>query len=168
MSESFEVRARPLHKVAFELRSGRARAGTKFEPECRTVSERAVFFVHSAGYEAAWQVASMGLTAAVMGDSVVYVFSFDALRALSKGIFGKPLNDRESKAVARGEGLGAPVPNRMLDEARQLGARIVACDTTVKLCGLDAKQLTSAGKVDEVMGLPSIWKLTEKAKVLSF
>ena len=132
------------------------------------VSGRAVFFIHTGGYEAAWQATSLGLTAAAMGEQVVFVLSFDALRAVAKGTFGKPLTDRESKALNRGEGIGAPTPVRMLEDARHMGARVIACDTTVKLCGLNGADLEAAGRLDEVMGLPSIWRLTEDARVLTF
>lgn len=132
------------------------------------MSNRVVFFVSSGGYEAAWQVTSMGITAAAMGDEVVYVVAFDALRSLAQGTFGKPLNEREAKELTRAEGLNAPAPQRLLDEARAMGARVLACDTTVKLCGLVPAQLEAQGAVDEVMGLPSLWRLTEGARVLHF
>ena len=86
------------------------------------MSRRVVFFVSNAGYEAAWQTASTGITAAAMGDEVIFVFSFEALRALSKGTFGKPLSDRERSEATRGEGLGAPLPGKMIQDARGLGA----------------------------------------------
>jgi peroxiredoxin family protein len=54
----------------------------------------------------------------------------------------------------------------MLSEARELGAKVIVCDTTLKLCGLAAADL---GKlVDEVMGLAAIWRLTQNARTLSF
>lgn len=132
------------------------------------MSRRVVFFVNSAGYEAGWQTASLSITAAAMGDEVILVFAFEALRALAKGTFGKPLTDRERSEATRGEGLGALVPARMIQEARVLGARAVACDTTVKLCGLSAAELQESGVLDQVLGLPQIWKLTEDARVLTF
>lgn len=132
------------------------------------MSRRVVFFVSNAGYEAAWQTASTGITAAAMGDEVIFVFSFEALRALSKGTFGKPLSDRERSEATRGEGLGAPLPGKMIQDARGLGARAMACDTTVKLCGLSATDLKESGVLDEVLGLPQIWRLTEDARVLTF
>jgi peroxiredoxin family protein len=131
-------------------------------------ASRLVIFVSSGGYESAWQATSLGLTAAAMGDEVVYIFAFDALRSLSRGTFGKPLTERESAAATRGTGLGAPLPATMLMDARHLGARAMACDTTVKLCGLDPADLTSKGVLDEVTGLPDIWKLTTSARLLSF
>lgn len=128
---------------------------------------RVVFFLNTGGYEAAWQAMSMGITATAMGDDVVFVFAFDALRALVKGTFGKPLSDRERTEFTRAEGLGAPLPSRMLSDARAMGARCVACDTTVKLCGLVPHELEAKKLLDEVLGLPQIWKLTENARTLA-
>lgn len=129
---------------------------------------RTVFFLSQGGYEPAWQATSLALTAAAMGEEVVLVFGFDALRALAKGTFGRPLSQRETATATRGEGLGAPRPDRLLAEARALGARAVACDTTVKLCGFVSSDLEGAKRLDEVLGLPQIWALTAGARVLSF
>lgn len=127
---------------------------------------RVIFFVNHGSYEPAFQAASMGITAAAMGDEVYFVFAFDALRQLVRDSFGSPHTERELAESARGEGLGMPTPRKMLDEARSLGARLVACDTTVKLCGFDPGEL-EPDVVDEVMGLASIWRLTEGARTLS-
>jgi peroxiredoxin family protein len=132
------------------------------------MSGRVVFFVSKGGYEAAWQALSLGITATAMGDEVTFVFAFDALRSLVKGTFGKPLTDRERTEATRGEGLGAPPPSRMLADARAMGARVVACDTTVRLCGLVPAELEAKKILDEVLGLPQIWKLAEGARVLHF
>jgi peroxiredoxin family protein len=57
------------------------------------------------------------------------------------------------------------MPARMLEEARAMGARLVACDTTVRLCGYTPEVLS--GKLDEVMGLAALWRLTEGARLLT-
>jgi predicted peroxiredoxin len=130
------------------------------------VAGRVVFFVSQANYEAAYQAASLGITASAMGDDVYFVFAFDALRALARDAFGKPHTEREASESARAEGLGVPSPSRMLSEAREMGAKIIVCDTTLKLCGLAAADLGT--RVDEVMGLAAIWRLTQDARTLSF
>lgn len=53
----------------------------------------------------------------------------------------------------------------MLAEARTLGARLIACDTTVRICGYEPESLE--GTLDEVMGMASIWRLTAGARVLT-
>jgi peroxiredoxin family protein len=126
---------------------------------------RVVFFVQSPSFEAAWMAGSLGITSAAMGDDVFFVFAFDALRALARDHFGKPLSEREAVESARADGLGVPTPARMLSEARQMGARFIACDTMLKLCGLSAADLGK--RLDEVMGLASIWRLTENARVVT-
>lgn len=126
---------------------------------------RVVFFVQRGTFEPAYQTASMAVTAAAMGDEVYVVFAFDALRQWVRGGFGQPHTDKESAEVARAEGLNVLAPVKMLAEARHLGAKLVACDTTVKLCGLSAAEVS--GVLDEVMGLPTIWRLTQDARVLT-
>jgi predicted peroxiredoxin len=127
---------------------------------------RVVFFVSQPNYEPAYQAASLGITATAMGDDVFFVFAFDALRALMRDAWGKPHTEREAAESARAEGLGVPTPVRMLSEARAMGAKVLVCDTTLKLSGLVAADLGE--KIDDVMGLASIWRLTEGARTLSF
>ncbi|MCE9673940.1 DsrE family protein [Myxococcus stipitatus] len=127
---------------------------------------RVFFFLQHATYEPAFQAGSMGITAAAMGDEVYFVFAFDALRALVQGDFGRPGREVEHAEQARGEALGVPAPAKMLQEARSLGAKLIACDTTVRLCGYDPDHLQREA-LDEVMGLASLWRLTQGARTLS-
>lgn len=127
---------------------------------------RVVFFLHSASYELAFQAASLGITAAAMGDEVHFVFAFEALRQLARGAYGLPRTERESAQSVRAEGLNVPTPAKMLGEARAMGAKLVACDTTVKICGFGPEELLDV--LDEVMGLASLWRLTDGARVLTF
>ncbi|MBZ4415987.1 DsrE family protein [Myxococcus sp. RHSTA-1-4] len=126
---------------------------------------RVFFFLQHATYEPAFQAASMGITAAAMGDEVYFVFAFDALRQLVSGSFGLPRGEREHEELARAEGLGVPPPARMLEEARALGAKLIACDTTVRICGFVPEELERT--LDEVMGLASLWRLTQGARTLA-
>src|SRR2546423_13576674 len=100
---------------------------------------RVVLFVQQGTWEPAYQAASLGITAAAMGDEVYFVFAFEGLRRWVRGTFGEVHTEREYSESARAEGLNVPSPRKMLEEARSLGARLVACDTTVKLCGFSAE-----------------------------
>ena len=127
---------------------------------------RVLFFLQRGGYQPAYQAASMGITAVALGDSVHFVFAFEALRQLVHGDFGRPQSDREAVESARAEGLGLPPPATMLAEARGLGARLLACDTMLRIAGIPTEEAERV--LDEVMGLPSLWRLTDGARVLSF
>jgi peroxiredoxin family protein len=128
---------------------------------------RVFFFLQHASFEPAFQAATMGLTAAAMGDEVYFVFAFEALRQLERGELGAPCTPQECEERARAEALNVPAPAQMLQEARGLGARLVACDTTVRLCGLVPHELAAAGVLDEVMGLAALWQLTAGARMLT-
>lgn len=127
---------------------------------------RVVFFLNSGTYEPAYQATSLGITATAMGDEVYFVFAFEALRQLARDAFGLPRTERESVESARAQGLNVPTPLRLLQESRAMGARLIACETTVKICGFSPEDF--ADTLDEVMGLASIWRLTDGARVLTF
>jgi len=129
------------------------------------VPPRTIFFLQRPGYEAAFQAASVGITAAAMGDEVYFVFAFGALRQLLDGRFGAAVNQEERAESDRAADLGVPPPKQMLDEAKSLGAKLIACDTTLKICGFSAADAT--GALDEVIGLASILRLTQGARVIS-
>ena len=127
---------------------------------------RVLFIIQNGGYEPAFSATSMGITAAAMGDEVYFVFAFDALKQLARGTFGMPNTEREISESARARGLNVPPPSKLLEEARSMGAKLAACDTQVKICGLGADELKD--KVDEVLGMAALWRLTEGSRVLVF
>lgn len=126
-----------------------------------------VLMVNSAGYEAAWQCTSWAATAAAVGDDVLLVFGFAALRALAAGTFSEPLGQAEQQTRERALRIGAASPQEMVQAARDLGAKLVACETTVNLCGLDGHTLIEQRQLDEVLGLTEIYRKARDARVIS-
>jgi peroxiredoxin family protein len=134
----------------------------------RRVNIRVVFFWNTGGFQSAWQVLSLALTAAAMGKKVTIVAAFEALEALSRGEPGGTKSVCDEARVRRGLEIGAPTPAAMLTDLRALGGRIIACETAVQFCNLDPDALRQAGVLDDVLGLPQIWKETEAAQTLTF
>ena len=130
---------------------------------------KTVFFISRNDFESAWQSSSSAVTAAALGEEVICIFSFAALRGHVEARFGaeKPTAAHQQSA-ARAENLGAAAPQAMLTQARQLGARFLACDTTVKICGFNAETLLAEKKLDAVEGLTALWRHTSGATVLTF
>ena len=54
----------------------------------------------------------------------------------------------------------------MLGQARGLGARCLACDTMLRISGVPTDEAEQV--LDEVLGLPALWRLTEGARLVSF
>jgi peroxiredoxin family protein len=121
-----------------------------------------VIFLQHSDYESAWLATSLALSAQVAGDAVTVVLSFDALTAWLESRLGA----EDSPAQRRGTEVGAADPQRMLTEARALGAKLVACETVVKLSGHSPDSART--RLDEVLGLQLIWKRTENARVLNY
>jgi len=121
-------------------------------------------FAHSDGYDRLFQVASMALTAAHSGRQVMVVFFFWALEAFVSGRMDEPVLAAESQSAAaevkrRILTGNNPPPSEMLRMARETGlVKLYACSASVQYTGLDLAE--TASKVDEVVGLATILRLT--------
>ena len=96
-----------------------------------------------------YQAATLAVTAAAMGEKVLVALFFEPLRLWAEDRFdeGAP----PEAAAARVASL-----RETLEEARrELGLEVVACDTAVRLAGLDAGALR--GMIDRVVTLPQLW-----------
>lgn len=119
-----------------------------------------VILLHSAGWTARYQAATLALTAAAFGDPVHLALFFEALTAWVEGCFdeGTP----PEAGAARVGSLAAS-----LDEGRrELGIRVVACDTAVRLAGLDPARAAAA--LDGIVSLPELWRLARAGQALAF
>jgi peroxiredoxin family protein len=121
-------------------------------------SEPLVLFVHRAGWADRYQAVTLAVTAAALGAEVTVALFFEPLRLWAAGRFddGAP----PEAAQARVAGL-----RETLEEARRdLGLRVVACDTAVRLAGLDPA--AAAAHLDAIQTLPSLWRLAQSGRAL--
>ncbi len=109
-----------------------------------------VLFVHRGSWEDRYQAVTLAVTAAALGDAVTVALFFEPLRRWADGTFdeGAP----PSAASAR----IAPLRETLDEARRELGLKVVACDTAARLAGLDAA--TAARTLDGVVTLPALWK----------
>lgn len=116
-----------------------------------------VVFLQRGSWEDRYQAVTLAVTAAALGDAVTVALFFEPLRLWVAGRFdeGAP----PEAAAARVLGLAAS-----LGEARQLGLEIVACDTAVRLAGLDPAALGSA--VDRIASLPALLKAAREGQLV--
>lgn len=117
-----------------------------------------VLFVQRGTWADRYQAVTLAITAAALGDRVVVALFFDALRLWVQGRFdeGAP---REA-ADARVAGLAD-----MLGEARrELDLELVACDTAVRLAGLDPAAVSDS--LDRIASLPSLWKEAREGQLV--
>lgn len=118
-----------------------------------------VIFLGSGGWAQRHQAAALALTAAAFGDAVHLALSADALSAWLGGRFdeGAP----PTAAAARVASLKV-----MLDEGRRdLGLRVVACDTEVRLAGFSPGE--AAASLDGIVGLPELWRLAREGRAFA-
>jgi hypothetical protein len=106
------------------------------------------------------QAASLALTAAAMGESVMLALSGPALRAWVEGRF-----DQGAPPAAAGARVGSLAG--MLAEGRQgLGLRVVACTTEVEVAGLDPERVRAT--LDGFRSLPEQWGHASAGRVVAF
>jgi peroxiredoxin family protein len=124
------------------------------------VARPLVILLRSGDWAARYQAATLALTAAAFGDEVRLVVFFEALAAWVEGRFdaGAP----PEAAAARVGSLTASLE----EGRRELGLRVVACDTAVRLAGLDPARAAAA--LDGVVGLPELWRIARAGQVLAF
>ncbi len=117
-----------------------------------------VLFVQRGSWADRYQAVTLAVTAAALGDRVVVALFFDALRLWVQGRFdeGAP----PDAAEARVAGLAG-----MLSEARrELELEVVACDTAVRLAGLDPEAVRTS--LDRIASLPSLWKEAREGRLV--
>lgn len=110
--------------------------------------------LHGESFARRYQIASHAITASAAGDRVLVVLWFDALVRHVRGGFDAPLAGEDRLVMERHAALGLPPPSRMLAEARSLGARVLACETAVRLAGLDPAE--ARPHVDDLPGLQEL------------
>jgi len=101
---------------------------------------------------------SLGITAAAFGDEVHLALFGGALRAYASGRFA------EGAPETAGPARVPPLDETLREGQRDLGLRVVACDTALRLSALDPG--TAVPPFDAVMSLPSLWQLARAGRAL--
>lgn len=117
-----------------------------------------VVFLQGGSWEQRYQAVTLAVTAAALGDAVTVALFFEPLRLWVSGRFDEGAPPEAAKARVQGlaESLG--------EARRELGLEIVACDTAVRLAGLEPDALGTA--VDRIASLPALWKAGREGRVV--
>ena len=119
-----------------------------------------VIFLSGRGWPERYQAVMLGVTAASLGDAVTVVLAFEPLLAFVQRRF-------EDGAPPTAVGAGVPPLVDTLGEARrELGLRVVACETAVRLAGLDPE--VARARLDGLEPLTSLWRLAQQGRTLAF
>jgi predicted peroxiredoxin len=118
-----------------------------------------VLFLRSADWDARNLAVSLALTAAAFGDRVHLALFGEALRSFAEGRFaeGAPTTAAAVRVP--------PLDASLAEGRRDLGVRVVACDTAVRLVGLDPGAVVPP--LDEVVGLPALWRLAQEGRAIA-
>ena len=137
-----------------------------------TPKTRFVLFAHNATYDKLHQVATLGLTAAAMGKDVIVILLFWTIKKLAEGKIDE-VDFPPEYASAAGEVARllkekkVPKISEMLEEAKLVGTfQLVACSAGLEYMGVEEQAVTA--RVDAVMGLPAILRLTAGAETILF
>lgn len=129
---------------------------------------RTLLHLHGESFARRYQLASMAITAAAAGDDVRLVLWFDGLFRFVRGGFDQAREGApDDEAVARRHAaLELPAPSAMLLEARELGARLYACETAILLAGLRPEEVRP--RVDDVLGLQQIHAMAGESDMVLY
>ncbi|HET8541743.1 MAG TPA: hypothetical protein VFL83_17825 [Anaeromyxobacter sp.] len=118
-----------------------------------------VVLLHRGGWADRYQAVTLAVTGAALGERVTVALFFDALRLWAAGRF-------DEGAPAEAAGARVASLRETLEEARrELGLEVVACDTAVRLAGLEPEAIR--GAVDRIVTLPSLWKLGQDGRLVA-
>lgn len=117
-----------------------------------------VVFLQRGAWADRYQAVTLAVTAAALGDPVTLALFFEPLRLWVAGRFdeGAPPEAGPARVQGLAQALG--------EARRELGLEIVACDTAVRLAGLDPGALGSA--LDRIATLPSLWKAARDGQLV--
>jgi peroxiredoxin family protein len=117
-----------------------------------------VVLLQHGAWQDRYQAVTLAVTAAALGDAVTVALFFEPLRLWVAGRFdeGAPPEAARARVQGLAESLG--------EARRALGLEIVACDTAVRLAGLEPEALGAA--VDRIASLPSLWKAGREGRVV--
>jgi predicted peroxiredoxin len=90
------------------------------------------------------------VTAAAMGEPVTVALFFEPLRLWAEDRFDEGAPPEAAAARV------APLRETLEEARRELGLEVVACDTAVRLAGLDPAAV--AARLDGIVTLPALWK----------
>ncbi len=112
------------------------------------------------GWDARRRAASVALTAAAFGHPVTVALAGEPLRDWVDGRF-----DVGAPPGAEGARVGSL--RDMLEEGRRdLGVEVVACDTELRLAGVDPERARPT--LDALRSLPDQWRAAGQGHVLAF
>ena len=109
-------------------------------------------------WEHRYQAVTLAVTAAAFGDAVTVALFFDPLRRWAEGRFA------EGAPPPAGLARVAPLGETLQEARRDLGVRVVACDTAVRLAGLDASAVLPM--LDGLESVPELWRQGRDGRVV--
>ncbi len=118
-----------------------------------------VVLLHRGGWPDRYQAATLAVTAAALGERVTVALFFDALRLWVEGRFD------EGAPAEAGAARIASLRESLQEARRELGLEVVACDTAVRLAGLEPDAIR--GAVDRIVTLPALWKAARDGRQIS-
>jgi peroxiredoxin family protein len=123
------------------------------------VARPRVIFLRSGSWEARYHATTVAVTAAALGDAVTVALSFEPLRLWAAGRFD------EGAPAAASPPLVAPLRETLDEARRELSVRVVACDTAVRLAGLEPGAVRPL--LDDVTTLPSLWRTARAGQAMT-
>ena len=131
-------------------------------------------FIYTGTHQALHHALSLSVTALSFGEQTTLVLFNEGLAGWSDAFKLKGPGYGDSPWAANIEHgfrqLNVPSVPTMARECREIGRdklRILACSGSVEVLGLDSALLIENGTVDDVVGLPTIWRRTQSARVIT-
>jgi peroxiredoxin family protein len=119
-----------------------------------------VIFLSGAGWPARYQAVTLAVTAAALGDQVTVALAFEPLVALVEGRFddGAPATAADARVP--------PLTTTLAEARRELGLRLVACETAVRLAGMPVERARAS--LDALEPMTAQWRRAQAGRAAAF
>jgi peroxiredoxin family protein len=131
-------------------------------------------FIHSGTRHGLHHALSLAMTALSFGETTTIALFHEGLAGWVEAHKGREADFGPGPvAVRMDEGfqrMNVPSLPTMLGDCREIGGtklQVLACSGAVEVFGYESAELIANGVVDDVVGLPSIWRRTAQDRIVS-
>jgi peroxiredoxin family protein len=141
---------------------------------CEDIVAGFALFIHSGTRQGLHHALSLAMTALSFGETTTIALFNEGLAGWVEAYTHADADFGSGRFAHRMEEgfrrMNVPSLPTMLGDCREIGGpklQVLACSGSVEVFGYESSELIATGMVDDVVGLPSIWRCTAQSRIVS-